>query len=177
MKSMPRALRPRFVWPLLGPQTPGDSLALWTGTGLGIGFLKPASATWGSLVGLVYLALWARLPGMSAQLLVQAEALVFSVWAAGRCEWILHTKDPHPVVIDEIVSLPFAFWPILHDGRWWVWAGAFVIFRAADVLKPWPAWVLEKWPAGLGIVADDVVSSVYAGLLIWGGEAVLTAWL
>jgi phosphatidylglycerophosphatase A len=49
----------------------------------------------------------------------------------------------------------------------------FLLFRAMDVVKPWPARDLEHLPGGWGIMADDVAAGVYAqlalrvGLLVW----------
>ena len=49
----------------------------------------------------------------------------------------------------------------------------FLLFRAMDILKPWPARDLERVPGGWGIMADDVAAGVYAhlalrvGLLVW----------
>jgi phosphatidylglycerophosphatase A len=42
----------------------------------------------------------------------------------------------------------------------------FVLFRAADVVKPWPARDLERLSGGWGIMADDVAAGVYAQLLV-----------
>ena len=172
MRELFDLLRPRFGLPQAFPILLSDKIAFWMGTGLGIGFLRPASATWGSLLGMGYLILWGRLPGLTTQLLVQALSLWLSVWSAGRCEKLLGQKDPHPVVIDEIVALPFAFWPLLqaHEARGWVWIAAFCLYRAADVIKPWPARFVERFPGGVGIVADDVVSATYTGLLLFWAQ-------
>jgi phosphatidylglycerophosphatase A len=45
-------------------------------------------------------------------------------------------------------------------------AGAFVLFRAMDVLKPFPAGRLERLAGGWGIVADDLVAGIYANLAL-----------
>jgi phosphatidylglycerophosphatase A len=46
-------------------------------------------------------------------------------------------------------------------------AVGFVLFRVADVVKPWPARRLERLPGGLGIMADDFVAAVYAAAALW----------
>jgi phosphatidylglycerophosphatase A len=43
---------------------------------------------------------------------------------------------------------------------------AFVLFRAFDVLKPWPCRWLERLPGGWGIMLDDVAAGVWA-LVVW----------
>ena len=55
-----------------------------------------------------------------------------------------------------------------------VWlAGAFVVFRAFDVLKPWPCRRLERLPRGWGIMLDDVGAGLWAALVM---VACLVVW-
>jgi phosphatidylglycerophosphatase A len=42
----------------------------------------------------------------------------------------------------------------------------FFIFRALDVIKPWPSGRFEKLPGGLGVMADDVMAGIYGNLLL-----------
>jgi len=42
----------------------------------------------------------------------------------------------------------------------------FVLFRAFDVIKPWPASRLEALPGGFGIMADDLMAGLYANLTL-----------
>jgi phosphatidylglycerophosphatase A len=44
---------------------------------------------------------------------------------------------------------------------------AFFAFRAFDVLKIQPARKLEDLPGAVGIMADDQMAGVYAGLSLW----------
>ncbi len=43
---------------------------------------------------------------------------------------------------------------------------AYLLFRIADTLKPFPANRLERLPGGIGIMADDVMAGVYANLAL-----------
>ena len=43
---------------------------------------------------------------------------------------------------------------------------AFVCFRVLDVFKPWPAWRLQRVPAGWGIVLDDLIAGLYAAIAV-----------
>jgi phosphatidylglycerophosphatase A len=49
-----------------------------------------------------------------------------------------------------------------------VWyAAAFVLFRVFDIWKPWPIrWVDQDVGGGFGIMLDDVVAALYAGVII-----------
>jgi phosphatidylglycerophosphatase A len=49
------------------------------------------------------------------------------------------------------------------------WIGmlaGFLVFRALDIVKPFPARSLERLPGGLGIMADDAMAAVYANLML-----------
>jgi phosphatidylglycerophosphatase A len=41
-----------------------------------------------------------------------------------------------------------------------------LLFRIADIIKPFPANRLERLPGGLGIMADDAMAGVYANLAL-----------
>ena len=56
----------------------------------------------------------------------------------------------------------------LHPVGWAGAFGGFVLFRAFDVLKPYPADRLKQLPGGLGVMADDGMAAVYANLVLWG---------
>ena len=48
-----------------------------------------------------------------------------------------------------------------------VFAGAFVVFRLFDIVKPWPiSWADRKVKGGFGVMLDDVLAALYpVGLL------------
>ncbi len=85
-------------------------------------------------------------------------------WAAEAYSRERGMTDPSECVIDEVAGqfIACAFAP-----RTWIgYALAFVLFRALDIFKPWPIGAAERLPGGLGIMADDIVAGVLAGLLI-----------
>jgi len=45
--------------------------------------------------------------------------------------------------------------------------GAFLLFRAFDILKPWPAGAMQNIRGGWGILLDDWVAGFMAGVVIW----------
>ena len=98
-------------------------------------------------------------------LLSLAILLVFvaGVWASGRYAAALGRKDPGSIVIDEFAGQWLAIMPVALDWRYYV--VAFVLFRFADITKPWPCRAAERAPGGLGIMLDDIVAGVYAGML------------
>ena len=42
----------------------------------------------------------------------------------------------------------------------------FFVFRVLDVIKPYPARRFESLHGGMGMMADDVMSAVYANLVL-----------
>ena len=57
--------------------------------------------------------------------------------------------------------------------------GQFVLFRVLDIVKPPPAFGLQRLPAGWGILVDDLAAGAYANLvgqLLWRLTP-LAAWL
>lgn len=141
---------------------PAVLLASWFGAGL----LPYAPGTWGALAALPcgWVIAWFGGPA----LLTGGAVLVFAVgcWVSGAAAQALGQKDPGWIVIDEVAALwavlgPLDFWVGPLD--WRAYGAAFVFFRFFDILKPWPARLIERRvPGALGIMLDDLVASVYA---------------
>jgi len=137
-------------------------LALAVATVGGIGYVPLAPGTFGSAVGV--LVWW--LLGPSA--IVQASAIVavfaVGVWSAAVCERHCSRTDPGHVVVDEVAGMLITLF-LVPVG----WGGAFagfLLFRVADVIKPYPANRFERLHGGLGIMADDCMAGVYANLAL-----------
>ena len=75
-------------------------------------------------------------------------------------------KDPGYIVIDEWVGqwLAYIFTPF---GFGYLFFG-FVLFRVFDIVKPIPINQSQKLPGGFGIMIDDVLAGLFAGLILWG---------
>ncbi len=149
------------------------SLSLSVG---GLGFLRPAPGTWGSLpppaiAGVLMLAGVADTvaAGVVAVMLV-ASSVACVLW--GRyAEVRFGRKDAAEVVADETAGVaPATILAVLMTqglvGGLAALAGAFLLFRVFDILKPWPARQLEALPAGWGVLIDDLVAGVYAAIVL-----------
>jgi phosphatidylglycerophosphatase A len=91
---------------------------------------------------------------------------LLGIWACGRHAKLAGMTDPTECVIDEAAGQWFALVPVAYAGKLYTvfaLALAFVLFRAFDILKPWPISRLERLPGGLGIMADDVLAGLVAG--------------
>lgn len=147
----------------------------------GLGHMRPFSGTWGSLPPVVAAGALAALShtGGMPMWVLSAAMVLGAVWFTLVCvlfgtdaeaRW---GKDPSAVVADEVAGqcvtiamVPFAFY-----GSFWSAAaalvGAFLLFRAFDILKPWPAGAMQKIPGGWGVVLDDLIAGVMAGVVVW----------
>lgn len=152
-------------------------------TTFGLGRVRPAPGTWGSLPP-VFVAFGLILAGATPgsihswawHLLFGLLVLVF-VAACLRegdlAEAVYYQKDPSPVVADETAAMslfllllpaaPFAS-PLL--GVLTV-VYAFVCFRVLDILKLWPAHGLQSLRGGPGILLDDLVAAIQGVVLVW----------
>jgi len=89
------------------------------------------------------------------------------IWAASRTERILGAKDPGKVVVDEVAGQMIALLPlsVFALGRGWIIV-SFILFRLFDIFKPYPARRFEALRAGWGIMTDDLVAGIYAGVIV-----------
>lgn len=154
-------------------------VATLVATFCGVGFLRPASGTWGSLATLPVAWLVARSAGAAGLLGLAAAATAIGIPTAGRVSALRGSGDPSQVVIDEVAGQSLALAvvafaltrlsPLAIPLSWL--AAAFLLFRLFDIVKPGPVRRLESLPGGWGIVMDDVLAGLFAGLV--GGAAVL----
>lgn len=150
---------------------PRLSLAIATAGGLGL--LRPAPGTWGSLGAAATGAAWILLaPGALITAGLAAAALaatIAGIPAAGNAARQLGCDDPSQVVVDEVAGqwLALALIPatVLVASPALAIILAFMAFRAFDIVKPWPISWLETLPRGWGIMADDLAAGLCAGLL------------
>jgi phosphatidylglycerophosphatase A len=136
--------------------------ALAIATALGVGYIPFAPGTFGSAAGLL---VWALLPPSP---LVHAGVIltlfVVGSWSGSVAERHFARTDPGQVVIDEVVGVLITLF--MNPVGWRGVAAAFVLFRIADIVKPFPANRLERLPGGIGVMADDAMAAVYANLAL-----------
>jgi phosphatidylglycerophosphatase A len=134
-------------------------------TGFGIGLLPFAPGSWASLVTLFFGWLVRSRFGV-AGLAAAATILFFLGWAAAaRVAAGGSEKDPGCIVVDEIAGQWLALLAAPLDPL--AYALAFVLFRAFDIVKPWPvSWADQRVRGGLGIMLDDLMAAVYALLVL-----------
>ena len=132
-----------------------------------VGYIPVASGTFGSLVAITMFWGFDALRATSVPLyvLTYLGSVAAACWIAGLAEIYLQEHDSHKIVIDEIVGYLAA--TMFLQPTWRHALAAFLIFRALDIIKPFPAGYADKnFPGGYGVVLDDVVSGVYSNLLV-----------
>ena len=142
------------------------TIAVAIATVAGVGRFPIAPGTAGSLVAVPLLPALANLRGGSpiAYAVVVLAIVLIGIWAAGVAEEALGGHDHSRIVIDEVSGMLMA--GIFLPGTWAAAGLAFVLFRILDVLKPFPAGLIDKRVhGGFGVVGDDLVAGIYAGLL------------
>ena len=144
-------------------------------TFFGVGHLRPAPGTWGSLAALPVALVLHWLGGF--WLLSAATVVVFLVgwWATARATEGKDDHDPSEIVIDEVAGQWLALWALSwpatqHDlaitALWPGWIAAFVLFRLFDIWKHGPIGWADRRGDALGVMLDDIVAGLFAGVCV-----------
>jgi len=148
------------------------SACVWLATGLGVGFSPVAPGTLGALWGLPLTLAIHQAGQWYWQLPIIVAVCLVGVPISSAAARSLGEKDPSAVVLDEIASVPIVFLFVANLNATTLIVG-FVLHRLFDVTKPPPIGRIERFPAGLGIMADDWMAGVYAcavlHVLLWIG--------
>lgn len=151
----------------IDPKSPAMLIATWFGAGL----FPVAAGTVGSIGALPFAVVLGLLAGPWGLVAAALVTLLAGIWASSKLVRQGAGADPNFVVIDEVAGqlLALAFLPPSLAS----FVLGFVLFRAADIGKPFPAgWCEQNLPGGYAIMLDDIVAGIYAGLACW-----LLAWL
>src|SRR5262245_31554827 len=139
---------------------PGHLLAF----GLGLGLAPVAPGTFGTLLGIPVAVGLAQL-GLPGAAIGTAVLFVAGIYLCGRTARELGTDDHPGIVWDEVVGYAIAvlFVPL----QWPWWLAAFLLFRALDIVKPWPIREIDhSLRGGLGTMLDDAVAGLFTGLAL-----------
>lgn len=143
------------------------AIATWFGSG----YSPFASGTAGTLATVPLVLLLWGLGSWPLHLGATVAVTVAGLWASRGAEARWGRKDPGQVVVDEAAGYLLA--TLLVPPSLATLAGSFFLFRAFDVVKPFPAGRSQALPGAWGIVADDLIAGLYANLAL---RAVLWFW-
>ena len=136
-------------------------LILSLATGFGLGRSPVASGTVGALLG-VPIAVALSVFELKWQ---AAAAGLLALLAMPICDYaenVLGRKDDGRIVADEYLTVPICMLGLPWAAHPWLIPMAFVMHRVMDIIKPPPARQAQNLQGGLGIVLDDVISSLCA---------------
>ena len=132
------------------------------GSGLYTGYIPLASGTFGSFVALLIYFI----PGFEKPYVIVPAILIFAFLGIhlGTKFESLYGKDPAECTIDEVVGMWISLLFLPKD--FFIALIAFVIWRALDIIKPFPARKSESLKGGLGVMMDDIISAVYSLIIV-----------
>ena len=143
-----------------GPRkpTPFTNPVQFLAFGFGSGLSPFAPGTAGTLMAIpLYCVMvgW----GLLLYSVVVVAAALLGFWICGSASRELGVHDHGGIVWDEFVGFWITMWAVPFD---WLWVIiGFFVFRAFDVVKPWPInWVDKKVEGGVGIMADDILAGI-----------------
>ncbi|WP_099823577.1 phosphatidylglycerophosphatase A [Oceaniglobus indicus] len=147
----------------------------------GIGHLRPASGTWGSLAALPLA--WAILTLGGVYLFIALLCVVFAagLWATRAETAGKANHDPSEIVVDEVTGqwvalLPVAFGATMMGAAperlWPGWVVAFLMFRLFDIWKPGPVGWADRRDDALGVMLDDVIAGLLAAVVVVAAAAI-----
>lgn len=140
--------------------------AVWLATGLGVGFIRWAPGTFGSLWGLPVAWGVQQIPHIGGQVAVIVLLCALGVpLCTAAVRRLGGAKDPGCVVFDEVASMPMTFL-LVPLTSWEVAVAGFLLNRLFDITKPPPARRLERLQEGLGVMADDWIAGLYSNLVL-----------
>lgn len=151
----------------------GDRIRWSLVTCFGLGLAPVAPGTFGTLGGVLLAVCLHAL--VDPNLLVPVFWAVSAVLLAVGCSHgnfaarTFKTEDPPAFVLDEVVGYLVAmalYASFAGEPSPTAYAVGFLAFRFFDIFKLQPARRLEELPGAYGIMADDVMAGVYAGVVL-----------
>lgn len=139
------------------------AVILFISQGAYAGRFPIAPGTAGTVVG-VFLYLGMKGLSPAIYLAVCAFIIVAGMWTVGHAEIFLGRKDSPSIVIDEIAGYLVSMF--LVPSGWFFIVAGFLLFRAFDIMKPWPLKRLEQLHGGPGVMLDDVGAGVYTNMVL-----------
>jgi phosphatidylglycerophosphatase A len=155
---------------IVNPDYKVDFFSKLFSSGLFVGYIPKASGTFGSLFGLLFFLIPRFIEPV---VLIPVIIVVFFIGVFVSQQMTKrYGDDPSVVVIDEIVGMWISvliisslFDIIGNDLKIISVLVAFLTFRFFDIIKLQPAKYFDKLKNGFGIMMDDVVAGIYAGIV------------
>lgn len=151
------------------------TLSRFIATWFGVGLLRPAPGTWGTLAALPFAWALHQLGGFPLLALATVAVFALGWWVS-----VIETRnsadpDPSEIVIDEVSGMWLALWPVSFGAQmmgadilrlWPGWVVAFLAFRLFDIWKPGPAGWADRLHTPLGLMLDDIFAGVLSAVVV-----------
>ncbi|SLN37279.1 Phosphatidylglycerophosphatase A [Roseivivax jejudonensis] len=140
----------------------------------GVGLLRPAPGTWGSLAALPLFWALHAIGGIWLTLAATVAVTLGGV-AIVRAATQGADTDPPEIVIDEVAGQWIALLPVSYGAAfagvgvlalWPGWVVGFAAFRLFDIRKPWLVGRADRMGGPWGVMLDDVVAGILAALVV-----------
>jgi phosphatidylglycerophosphatase A len=133
--------------------------------GFGTGLAPKAPGTFGTLIGLPLFWLISSYV-LLIQLLIITALFLIGIYFCNKTSIDLGLADHSAIVWDEIVAMMLVL--TITPPHWAAWLVAFLLFRLFDIWKPFPIRQFDaKLKSGFGVMFDDLLAAIYAGLCMW----------
>ncbi|BCL68125.1 phosphatidylglycerophosphatase A [Vibrio nigripulchritudo] len=134
--------------------------------GFGLGLSPKLPGTVGALAALPFIYAASQM-SLIGQVILGLFICIYGVLCCDRTAKEIGQKDPQVIVWDEVAGFYIAM--IAFPFQWGYLLAAFFLFRAFDILKPYPiSWADKKLKGGLGIMMDDILAGIAAWLCVLG---------
>lgn len=134
--------------------------------GFGSGLASKAPGTFGTLAAIPICYLLSFL-SIEIYLAVIVLASVLGVWICDITSRDMGVHDHKAIVWDEFVGYWITMFLVPFTIQWAIIG--FILFRIFDILKPYPiSWLDKKVDGGFGIMIDDIVAGIFAGVVLHG---------
>ncbi|MBL7665547.1 MAG: phosphatidylglycerophosphatase A [Bacteriovoracaceae bacterium] len=132
----------------------------------GVGCAPIAPGTFGSAAGILVLFYIAKFDvSLLVLCLLNLTVTIAAIFAVDYYQQQTKNFDPGWIVIDEVVGIIWA-WCFVPEASLVNFILVFLLFRIFDIFKPWPVSYFDHLKSGFGVVMDDVVSGLLAGLIL-----------
>jgi len=146
--------------------------SVWTnpihfvGCALGFGALPWMPGTWATLASIPIVMALKQFPDWF-YLLIVIGMIGLGVYVCAVTNRDFGTEDHPACAWDEMASFPIVMIGV--PLTWFYLIIAFVLFRAFDILKPWPIrWVDRHIHGGIGVMLDDVIAALFSWVILQG---------
>ena len=130
-----------------------------TASFLYVGYLPLAPGTFGSIAGLlIAYFLPSNLPFCTFSL------SLLGCLICEKSRIVFKKDDPSNFVLDEVCGMMLSV--LYLPKALWVYGLAFVLFRAGDVLKPWPVSLIQRHKSPWSIMGDDLAVGFFVNLIL-----------